>query len=112
MVYSIYYKFSIAKYLWSQFQKEIQQMLFLVERFVPLSSQPISKITSVYQQKSFQVWKNRFFSNFTYGIDHFIQKIVFVSCLYLFKKAQIWDNRFGVNSVKIKFKSSRGLSSD
>ena len=44
-----------------QFKKEIQQMQFLVKRLVPLSSKFKISNTSVYQRKSFQVWKNRVF---------------------------------------------------
>ena len=55
-------------------------MQFLVERFVPLRSQ--FKIILVSTGKKLSSLKEqRFFSNLTYGIDHLIQKIVFISYL-------------------------------
>ena len=65
-------------------------MQFLVKRLVPLSSKFKISNTSVYQRKSFQVWKNLFF----FKLDLW---------------AQIWDNRLGVTSIKMKFVSSCGL---
>ena len=60
-------------------------MQFLVERFVPLSSQfkiilvPISK-------KAFKFERIGFFSNLTDDIDHLIQKIIFMSHLISSRK--------------------------
>ena len=60
-------------------------MQFLVERFVPLSSQ--FKIILVSTGKKLSSLKEqRFFSNLTYGIDHLIQKIVFMSYLVSSRK--------------------------
>ena len=61
-------------------------MQFLVERFVPLSSQFKIILVSI-SEKAFKFERIGFFSNLTYGIDHLIQKIIFIS--YLVKKAQI-----------------------
>ena len=75
--------FSIVLYIISE---GIQQIQFLVERFVPLSSQfkiiPVST-----SEKPFQFERTGFFSNLTYGIGHLIQKIYVLP--RLFKKAQI-----------------------
>ena len=60
-------------------------MQFLVERFVPLRSQ--FKIILVSTGKKLSSLKEqRFFSNLTYGIDHLIQKIVFMSYLVSSRK--------------------------
>ena len=51
------------------------------------SKQPIQNNTSVYQRKRVQVCERTgFFSNLTYGIDHLIQKIIFMSYLVSSKK--------------------------
>ena len=55
-------------------------MQFLVERFVPLSSQFEIILASICE-KAFKFERTGFFSNLTYGIDHLIQKIVFMSYL-------------------------------
>ena len=63
-------------------------MQFLVERFVPLSSQ--FKIILVSTGKKLSSLKEkRFFSNLTYGIDHLIQKIVFMSYLVSSRKLKL-----------------------
>ena len=60
-------------------------MQFLVERFVPLSSQ--FKIILVSTGKKLSSLKEQgFFSNLTYGIDHLIQKMVFMSYLVSSRK--------------------------
>ena len=61
-------------------------MQFLVEKFVPLSSQ--FKITLVSTGKKLSSLKEQgFFSNLAYGIiDHLIQKIVFISHLVTSRK--------------------------
>ena len=61
-------------------------MQFLVERFVPLSSQ-FKTILVFISEKDFKFERIGLFSNLNYGIDHLIQKILFIS--HLFKKAQI-----------------------
>ena len=61
-------------------------MQFLVERFVPLSSQFKIILVSI-SEKDFKFERTGFFSNLTYGVDHLIQKLVFMS--RLFEKAQI-----------------------
>ena len=60
-------------------------MQFLVERFVPLRSQ--FKIILVSTGKKLSSLKEQvFFSNLTYGIDHLIQKMVFMSYLVSSRK--------------------------
>ena len=60
-------------------------MQFLVERFVPLSSQ--FKIILVFiSEKAFKFKRTGFFSNLTYDIDHLIQKILFISYLAFSRK--------------------------
>ena len=60
-------------------------MQFLVERFVPLSSH--FKIILVSTGKKLSSFKEQgFFSNLTYGIDHLIEKIVFMSYLISSRK--------------------------
>ena len=60
-------------------------MQFLVERFVPISSQfkiilvPISRKASKFERTGF-------FSNLTDGIDHLIQKMIFMSYLVSSRK--------------------------
>ena len=64
-------------------------MQFLVERFVPLSSQFKIILVSI-TKKAFNVERTGFLPNLTDGIDHLIQKIIFIYVLpCLFKEAQI-----------------------
>ena len=62
-------------------------MQFLVERFVPLRSQFKIILMSI-SKKAFKFEGTGFLSNLTDGIDHLIQKIIFV-LPRLFKEAQI-----------------------
>ena len=60
-------------------------MQFLVDRFVPLSSQFKTILVSISEKLS-SLKELFFFSNLTYGIDHLIQKIVFMSYLISLRK--------------------------
>ena len=60
-------------------------MQILVERFVPLSSQFKIILVSI-SEKAFKFERTGFFSNLTYGIDHLIQKIAFMSYLVSSRK--------------------------
>ena len=55
-------------------------MQFLVEKFVPLSSQFKIILVSI-REKALKFERTDFFKNLTYGINHLIQKIVFMSYL-------------------------------
>ena len=57
-------------------------MQFLVERFVPLSSQFKIILESI-SKKAFKLERTGFCSNLTDGIDHLIQKIISYLCLTL-----------------------------
>ena len=60
-------------------------MQFLVERFVPLSSQFKIILVSI-SKKAFKFERTGFLSNLTDGIDHLIQKIIFMSYLVSSRK--------------------------
>ena len=60
-------------------------MQFLVERFVSLSSQFKIILVSI-SEKAFKFERTGIFLNLTYGIDHLIQKIVFMSYLVSSRK--------------------------
>ena len=60
-------------------------MQFLVERFVPLNSQFKIILMSI-SKKAFKFERTGFFSNLTDGIDHLIQKIIFMSYLVSSRK--------------------------
>ena len=60
-------------------------MQFLVERFVPLSSQFKMMLVSI-SKKAFKFERTGFLSNLTDGIDHLIQKIIFMSYLVSSRK--------------------------
>ena len=81
LLYILHCKISLIIY----FLKEIQQMQFLVERFVPLSSQLKITLVSI-SKKAFKFKRIGFFSNLTDGIDHLIQKIIFMSYLVSSRK--------------------------
>ena len=63
-----------------QFRKEIQQMQFLAEGFVALSSQFKIILVSI-NKKAFKFEPAGFFSKLTYGIDNLILKIEVMSYL-------------------------------
>ena len=63
-------------------------MQFLLERFVPLSSQFKIILVSI-DEKASKFERTGFVSNLTYGIDHLVHKIVFM--FYL------------VSSIRLKF---------
>ena len=81
----VYTNYSSLENISNHIISEGKQMQFLVERFVPLSRQfkiilvPISK-------KAFKFERTGFFSNLTDGIDHLIQKIIFMSYLVSSRK--------------------------
>ena len=63
-------------------------MQFLEERFVPLSSQFKIILASI-SEKAFKFERTGFFPNLAYGIDHLIQKIVFMSYLVSSRKLEL-----------------------
>ena len=63
-------------------------MQFLVERFVPLSSQFKIILVSI-RKKAFKFERIGFLSNLTDGIDHLIQKIIFMSYLVSSRKLKL-----------------------